>query len=102
MSKAYIKLLEESVRTELPKFYKNDLLVHDKNIIAELGDNPRFLWVTRECGTHLLPLANHKNLADSSWINACESMSGPNQWYLFENGELSAITVEQARQCKRT
>jgi len=50
--KLYQMMLEEAVKNDLPKAYKNDLLVHDKRLLQEANLN-KWTWVLRESGTHL-------------------------------------------------
>lgn len=57
-----------------PAHYKDDLLVHDKNILIAYPDSD-FVWGLRESGTHLFPIAASERR--SSW--ACSTL-----WY-YEN-----------------
>jgi hypothetical protein len=50
---AYHMIKAESKRLGLPKFYKEDLTKHDLNVLRCKDSEQSFVWVVRECGTHI-------------------------------------------------
>ena len=92
-------LVAEAERQSLPKHYRDDLIVHDRAIL-ENNETQRFLWVLRECGTHLIPL-DMKEAKDQeqqrAWQRAVINNFGERaSYYVFENGKLRPITAERA------
>lgn len=61
VNKQHELLVKKSLQIKMPVNYVNDLLVHDKAILAEeKPDN--FIWVVRPSGTDLIPLDNRGKL----------------------------------------
>jgi hypothetical protein len=84
-------LLHEAIRQWMPRYFVDDLLVHDLNKIKELvkrseetGEDVRFYWFLRPSGTHLLECDLH-NLR----------LHEPLRCYRFIDGELKFIRREE-------
>ncbi len=87
-------LVKKSLQIKMPVNYVNDLLVHDKAILAEeKPDN--FIWVVRPSGTDLIPLDNRGKL----------TVTG-RQWYLgvlkYHEREFNGGSVRRVYHIKRT
>lgn len=51
--KTYVAMLSVAIRLGLPRYYQNDLLVHDLERLLEWKGG-KFYWVLRESGTFFL------------------------------------------------
>jgi len=92
-------LVAEGQRQDLPKHYKNDLLVHDLTTLSDTGTQ-KFIWVLRECGTHLHPLdsdqTKYPGRLDRQWIYAVLNQYGGNAlYYKFADGRLQSIPFDR-------
>lgn len=47
-------ILREAIKEGMPKHYQDDLLVYDKEQLQELPIGTKFIWILRECGTHMI------------------------------------------------
>lgn len=52
--RCYLALCQESARIGLPKNYREDLTVHDRNFCEEIGPDTPIAWIVRESGTHMV------------------------------------------------
>jgi hypothetical protein len=113
---AYQRLCDESRRRGWPEAFTDDLHQHDRAFIRKMyAEHPEeivFLWVLRECGTHMLDLTlGGGELGGwASLERAIETMSGEQCLvYFFRQGadslmfrtmykdlELYGVTREQA------
>jgi hypothetical protein len=88
-------LMAECIRQELPKYYKDDVIVHDLNILL-INGTKRFVWMIRESGSHLVPL----DPVDRNYARAIlKTYQGYTdaKWYVFDNGALASITYDGAK-----
>lgn len=91
-------LLEEATRQDQPKFYKDDLNVHD---LAQLRESTaqRFIWVLRDCGTQLCVLDGSRSSRE--YLSAVfHTFTGYKdaKWYYYADGILNPVSVEEAKQ----
>ena len=90
-------LSAESVRTGLPQFYKNDVVVHDLNQLIE-SPTEDFIWVLRTCGSHLVDLTIPRKFGSAyNLVTAIGSSFDGHVWYHFKDGILTEITFEEAK-----
>ena len=93
-------LVAEAEKQDLPKHYRDDLVVHDLAILAD-HKTQRFLWVLRECGTHLIPLdmetENERRIQRSWQLAVVNNFGSRALFYSFKNGKLKPITAEDAK-----
>ena len=103
---AYDLLLQESERVGWPKHYVADLTRHDRNRLLGPDAPERFVWALRECGTWLMcPMApttgdTEAEISNAAWLMSLVSSSfheGAN-FYWYESGRLTEISVSQAKQ----
>lgn len=50
---ALIAMFDQCIEHQLPKHYVADFVVHDVHTINNVSDDTPFVWLLRECGTHL-------------------------------------------------
>ena len=94
-------LIAESGKRELPKHYKNDVLVHDlSQLVADYGEGEcgRFMWMLRTCGTHMWTEHDHKTTFPKQTTSVMTTWKGSadddHYWYHFDGTELKAVTPE--------
>jgi hypothetical protein len=89
-------LTAEAARVQLPKFYIRDLTFHDLNDLHESGTK-HFVYVLRECGTHIVRLDQGRE--QYACVTAIAGMANPESmhWYEFRNSELREISMEDAK-----
>lgn len=76
----FYQMLRESKRTGWPAAYVKDLLVHDRDVLAKRPINEPFVWILRECGTHIFRPLN----AESRAIVQRKLMDLPrNSWFTW-------------------
>jgi hypothetical protein len=94
-------LSAEAQQQALPIQYVRDLTVHDLNDLARTGTQ-EFIWVLRDCGTHLI----HLDVADidGTMYSPERHLAGVVQfsdkrqlYYVFRTGTLTACTPEEAQ-----
>jgi len=107
VEQVHAMLLAESDKRQLPKHYKNDVLVHDLSQLSEdygEGECGRFLWMLRTNGSHMWTEQNHraKYIKQSSSVFSRSSMTvwkksanEEDYWYHFDGTELQEVTPEQ-------
>lgn len=99
--RAWNALKAEAAHKGLPKHYADDLNVHDFAAVNKYGSDKPFLWVLRECGTHLLPLDKEQYGSSSAkeWAEAIAKVWGNGSfWYLWNGMNLNAVTLTEAIQ----
>lgn len=75
--------------------YMNDLMVHDKAMIAEFPDSP-FFWFCRSSGTHLIPLGVGKpDPSDFERFNALWKSNSVH--FLWTGEDLQRVSYEKAK-----
>lgn len=94
------QLVAEAERHGWPDAYVADLFYHDRRTLLlyserrqEIAIEPAFVWVLRDCGTHVMD-AYGKDAA--LLTKASAGMSEGSKVYVFEDGRLRATTVEGA------
>ena len=96
--KPYDLLLAKSEEIGWHVHYKKDLTEIDKEALEELKPE-KFIWVVRECGTHLLPLiessTREKKLA-ITWMRAAVSLHPEARGFLVANGRMKEINILKA------
>jgi hypothetical protein len=107
VEQVHAMLLAESNKRQLPKHYKNDVLVHDLSQLSEdygEGECGRFLWMLRTCGSHMWSEQNHKTTFPippslqqttsvmTTWKGSADD---DRHWYHFDGTELKEVTPEQ-------
>lgn len=86
----YKKLLDKSEETGLPKYFLNDLRVHDLRFLKE--NNPdEFIWVLRTAGTHLFTIPEAKKYRSQ----VCEIADNEVRFFWFSGGELTEKTRDE-------
>ena len=103
---AYHMIKAESKRLGLPKFYTEDLTKHDLNILRSKDSEKSFVWVVRECGTHLWfykPDAKQREFS-VNWAKAVLSQHPGAKAYFFDYGRktLLPVTHEQVLEFLKT
>jgi hypothetical protein len=83
--------------------YKNDLMVHDCASLAKAETGARFVWILRESGTALFPVAvGHDSAWCTAWLTTCNSSAIPSLAFEIKitgakgNGTVKAITYAEA------
>jgi hypothetical protein len=98
----YSLLAAEWEKTGWPKFYQRDLTFHDKNYLHETGTQ-EFIWVTRECGTHIdaldtdILVKKEEHNWPSCMVRCYRKMGSENRYYYFTEGILTEVTADQAQ-----
>jgi hypothetical protein len=94
------QLVAEAEATGWPDAYVADLFYHDRRTLLlfverqqEIGIRPAFVWVLRDCGTHVMD-AYGKDAVLLTKSSA--RMSESSKVYVFEDGRLRETTVEGA------
>ena len=105
INEVHALLLAESGKRELPKHYKNDVLVHDLSQLVEdygEGECGRFMWMLRTCGSHMWTEHDQKikNFRHDTSIMTVWKQRSDDEWYWyhFDGAELKEVTPEQG--CK--
>jgi hypothetical protein len=81
----------EAYRRGWPERYRNDLHVHDRDLLAKFPEVTEFIWVLRESGTHLYPKPDTK--VGWEWVDSAFKAGA---WesrllYHYQNGELRGV-----------
>ena len=66
INKSYVKLLETAVELNLPLSYKNDLLVHDKELC---NGYDQFAWMIYSSGTHFIARVDDGATLWNQWLH---------------------------------
>ena len=84
----HYKMLAIAIEVGLPKFYQDDLLVHDLYSLSELDNNEEseFYWRLRECGTQF---STSEHMARYGWDNEQEYCYHGN----LKTGELTKLPL---------
>lgn len=94
----YDLLLAKSEEIGWPVHYKKDLTEIDKEVLEELKPE-KFIWVVRECGTHLLPLIEstpREKKLEITYIRAVVSLHPDAKGFLVANGRMKEINILKA------
>ena len=86
---AYWELKAEAKRFGFPKHYRTDLTKLDRGVLSRKTAPESFLWVLRECGTHLFPFKMER-LVD--WAKAVAQTWPDALFYAWENGKLRRLS----------
>lgn len=84
------KLLDKSEETGLPKYFLNDLRVHDLNFLKETNPD-EFVWVLRTAGTHSFTLKDVKKYR----TQICAIADDEVRFFIFKDGELKEQTRDE-------
>lgn len=89
----YRAIATEATRLGWPKYYKEDLTVHDLKTLSSPGAPQNFWWGIRSTGTDLY---RPNTLFDAEWaIARSQQPSDEQHYYAFEHGKLSSVTSER-------
>ena len=88
----YRILAQKSEEIGLPKYFLNDLRVHDLNSLKE--NNPdEFIWVVRTAGTHLFTLSE----AQKYRCHVCDIADDEVKFFWFSGGDLIEKSRDEIR-----
>lgn len=77
------------------KHYQQDFYEHDRRFMERnYTSEASYLWIVRECGTHLIPLGVHAKMCDEGC--AAMSMSGPSDLFLVKRGQIKKLVRDEA------
>lgn len=69
------------------KHYKDDFYVIDKEILEKsVAPDTRFMWIVRECGTHLIPLGVHRKMHEELEAVLTTHSGNARQTFIIEVG----------------
>jgi hypothetical protein len=85
--------------------YKNDLHVIDKDTLAKTEAGQQYIWILRECGTQLFPVAaGHDSLWATYWLDNGNRRDTPSLCYLItvtstsaRDGTVAPISYDRTR-----
>lgn len=84
------QLLRFGKEKELPKFFKNDLLIHDYNTLTEDWQGQPFVWSLRETGTHLTYI---ENIQDYNFLRMLVRIFQPEYTLFFDGKTMEEVPV---------
>lgn len=106
----YKQMLAEAERLELPQYYRDDVLVYDREIMCSPTAPDKFLWVLRSRGSHLYRLdkSQYRNMLNPNNYNpvalideTLRSGDPIHHYYYCENGKLQRVTFDYAKTLAR-
>lgn len=78
--------------------YEADLTKHDQNTLANASSSQRFVWILRESGTQLFPIAaGHDPIWCTYWFATGKSLPCLTFFIDMDKESVKPITYEQAR-----
>ena len=87
----YDVILAKANEIGWPLHYRNDLLVHDRDALAEHDPALPFLWGIRECGTHLIFANRLEGRLSAEQIT--QAFGRDCRWFLWDGTALVPFEV---------
>lgn len=93
--RAFDAMKENMAITGKPGHYRDDLLIHDRGILAE-HDPAQFGWMVRDTGTHFIRPNNTTSifLMDYETGTVKRKMTPPHDYYWWNGDRLVDVTME--------
>ena len=95
--KHYDAILAKAEELGMPQYFRDDLLVHDKDTLSEWPENKPFVWSVRPSGTHTICVQDELAL---NWGKACfnyESGDKEVRWFIWTGQDLVESTPDEWR-----
>lgn len=98
----YMTIKTEAGRRNLPEHYTTDLTKHDRQILSRKDAPAEFVWVLRQCGTHLIGKYsdddNRRREFTKVYLEGIQESNPKALFYIFRQGQLNKATYEKCRE----
>ena len=91
----YVACLKQCFKMRMPKAFKDDLLIHDFNILHAEDAPKAFVYSISQCGTHLFELVNLLcDYTAQQRLHYLRRYVESAQFFVFYDGELHPLALE--------
>ena len=98
----YMTIKTEATRQNLPEHYRTDLIKHDRLQLRKKDAPTQFVWVLRQCGTHLIGKyadddANRRKFT-LTYLEGIRESNPKALFYIYRAGQLHKSTYDNCRE----